>query len=93
MAFSAVRCGAKNSHEQVNLTKAYRNQMAGTWGFVEVAMSTLFSFAFGAIFLAFIVAVLVGHVLVIEALVRPFFGRLAVSKRPMSSQNSLAHAR
>ena len=50
-------------------------------------MSTLFSFAFGAIFLAFIIAALVGHVLVIEAFVRPFFGRLAVAKtaRPAGS--------
>ena len=39
-------------------------------------MTTLFSFAFGGIFIAFLIAAIIGHVLVIEALVRPFFGRL-----------------
>jgi len=56
-------------------------------------MSTLFSFAFGGIFLAFIVAAVVGHALVIEAFVRPFFGRLAVSKTARPAGNSLQPAR
>ena len=36
-------------------------------------MSSLFSFAFTAIFLAFVVAAIVGHALLIEALRPPFF--------------------
>jgi hypothetical protein len=45
----------------------------GTWGFLEVDMSGLFSFAFAGIFLIFIFAAIIGHVLLVEALVRPFF--------------------
>jgi hypothetical protein len=40
-------------------------------------MATLFSMAFTGIFLAFIVAAVLGHVLLIEAYVRPFLVRLA----------------
>jgi hypothetical protein len=39
-------------------------------------MSALFSFVLTGIFLAFIVAAIVGHVLLIGALLRPFFGTL-----------------
>jgi hypothetical protein len=55
---------------------------------VEVDMTTLFSFAFGGIFVVFIVAAIVGHVLVLEALVRPFFGRLAVPNKIVLGANS-----
>jgi len=52
--------------------------MDGTKGhFVEGLMATLFSMAFTGIFLAFIVAAVLGHVLLIEAYVRPFLVRLA----------------
>lgn|GEM_PF-2852022 len=47
-------------------------------------MTTLFSLTFGAVFFAFFVAVIVGHALLIEALVRPFFARLAVRQLPGS---------
>ncbi len=43
-------------------------------------MTTLFSIAFTGIFIAFIVAAVLGHVLLIEAYARPFFARLAVAK-------------
>ena len=36
-------------------------------------MSGLFSIAFAGIFLTFIALAIVGHVLLVEALVRPFF--------------------
>ena len=39
---------------------------------------TLFSFVFTALFLAFVVAAIVGHALLIEALLRPFFGKVLV---------------
>jgi hypothetical protein len=61
----------------------------GLWGLVEVDMTTLFSFAFGAIFLGFAIAALIGHALVIEALVRPFFGRIALANRQPLAKNSL----
>jgi hypothetical protein len=50
-------------------------------------MATLFSVAFTGIFLAFIIAAIVGHVLLIEAYVRPFFGRLAVSRTAPRASN------
>jgi hypothetical protein len=43
-------------------------------------MATLFSVAFTGIFLAFVIAAILGHVLLIQAYVRPFLGRLAVAK-------------
>jgi hypothetical protein len=49
---------------------------------VEVDMTTLFSLTFSAVFMAFVVAAIVGHVLLIEALVRPFFARLAAKQLP-----------
>jgi hypothetical protein len=52
--------------------------MDGTKGhFVESLMATLFSIAFTGLFIAFIVAAVLGHVLLIEAYVRPFVVRLA----------------
>ncbi len=49
-------------------------------------MATLFSVAFTGIFLAFVIAAILGHVLLIEAYVRPFFGRIAVAKTaPLAS--------
>jgi hypothetical protein len=55
------------------------------WGIVEAAMTELFSVTFTAIFVIFGVAALVGHVLLAEALVRPFFGRLPARKQPATS--------
>ena len=52
-------------------------------------MTTLFSFAFSGIFLAFVAAAIIGHVLLIEALVRPFFGRVALASGPMLAKSSL----
>ena len=43
-------------------------------------MTTVFSFAFGAVFLAFILMALVGHALLLGAIVRPFLGKLAAAK-------------
>ena len=48
-------------------------------------MTELFSVTFTAIFVIFGVAALVGHVLLAEALVRPFFGRLQVRKQPVAN--------
>jgi hypothetical protein len=64
----------------------------GLGDFREVVMSSLFSVAFTGIFLAFIIAAIVGHALLIQALVRPFFGRLAPAGRPAPAK-SLLHAR
>ena len=58
----------------------------------EVAMSSLFTVAFTGIFLAFIVVAIIGHVLLVGALVRPFFGKLTFS-RPAASKSGLLHAR
>ena len=41
----------------------------------ELGMSALFSFAFTGIFVAFVVAAIVGHALLIGALLRPFFAK------------------
>ena len=49
-------------------------------------MSDLFSVAFTAIFVVFGVAAIVGHALLAEALVRPFFGRLAVDEAASDEQ-------
>jgi hypothetical protein len=51
-------------------------------------MTTLFSFAFGGIFIAFLIAAIIGHVLVIEALVRPFFGSLTLTSGSTVPKNS-----
>jgi hypothetical protein len=56
---------------------------------VEVDMTTLFSLSFSALFIAFIVAAIAGHVLLIEALVRPFFARAALPSRPAPAASSL----
>ena len=45
----------------------------------EVDMSSLFAFVFTGIFAAFIVAAVVGHALLIGALLRPFFGNINMS--------------
>jgi hypothetical protein len=41
----------------------------------ERSMSALFSFAFNGIFVAFVIAAVIGHVLLIGALLRPFFAK------------------
>ncbi|HKS64204.1 MAG TPA: hypothetical protein VJT13_21050 [Xanthobacteraceae bacterium] len=48
-------------------------------------MTELFSVIFTGIFVVFGVAALVGHVLLAQALVRPFFGRLPARKQPATS--------
>ena len=48
-------------------------------------MTELFSVTFTAIFVIFGVVAVVGHALLAEALVRPFFGKLPVTKQPASS--------
>jgi hypothetical protein len=53
-------------------------------------MTELFSITFTAIFVAFGVAAIVGHALLAEALVRPFFGKLALRKQPAMSGALLA---
>jgi hypothetical protein len=64
----------------MNATKKYR-----LGGNVETAMTELFSISFTAIFVVFGVAALVGHALLAEALVRPFFGKLALRQQPVTS--------
>lgn len=56
-------------------------------------MTTIFSFVFGVVFLAFIIAAIVGHALLLGAYVRPFFGKLSIAKRPLPSRSRLVHAR
>ncbi|MGB9364727.1 MAG: hypothetical protein WCE79_01810 [Xanthobacteraceae bacterium] len=55
-------------------------------------MATLFQIAFTGLFLAFIVAAVLGHVLLIEAYVRPFVAKLAVA-RPTARLSNLQPAR
>lgn len=52
-------------------------------------MTTLFSLSFCAVFFAFFVAAIVGHALLLEALVRPFFGRVTLANRQALAKNSL----
>lgn len=52
-------------------------------------MTTLFSFAFSGLFLAFIVAAIVGHVLLIDTLLRPFFGGVPLKSRSVPAGGSL----
>ena len=54
---------------------------------------TLFSFVFTALFLSFIVAAIVGHVLLIEALLRPFVGRVPLARMSVPSRNRVLTAR
>lgn len=49
-------------------------------------MFTLFSIGFAAIFMAFVIAAIVGHIMLIDALLRPFFARLAFSQRLAPAQ-------
>jgi hypothetical protein len=53
---------------------------------------TLFSFVFAAVFLTFIIAALIGHALLIEALVRPFFARLALARAPVLTRSRVLTA-
>ena len=48
-------------------------------------MNELFSVTFTVIFVIFGVAALVGHVLLAEALARPFFGKHLARKQPAIS--------
>ena len=52
---------------------------------MEAALNELFSVTFTVIFVIFGVAALVGHVLLAEALVRPFFGKDLARKQPAIS--------
>ena len=56
-------------------------------------MTELFSVTFTAIFVVFGVAALVGHALLAEALVRPFFGRLTVTTQPATNSGVLMASR
>jgi hypothetical protein len=78
-------CCAGNASLPVNLTKGYRDQRISAWGNVEASMTELFSVTFTAIFVVFGVAAVIGHALLAEALVRPFFGKLDVRKQPVTS--------
>ncbi len=53
-------------------------------------MTELFSVTFTGIFVIFGIAALVGHALLAEALVRPFFGKPALSKQPVTDGALLA---
>lgn len=44
-------------------------------------MFTLFSIGFAIIFTAFVAAAIVGHVMLLDALLRPFFAKLAFGQR------------
>jgi hypothetical protein len=52
-------------------------------------MSALFSATFSFIFVAFIVAALIGHALLIEAVLRPFFASLAKGRSPAPTSPEL----
>jgi hypothetical protein len=53
-------------------------------------MSGIFSFAFAGIFLIFMFAAIIGHVLLVEALVRPFLSSgLAVANSPAMVSSSV----
>jgi hypothetical protein len=54
-------------------------------GIVEASMTELFSVTFTAIFVIFGVVAVVGHALLAEALVRPFFGKHLVRQQPAIS--------
>ena len=53
-------------------------------------MSALFSVTFSFIFLAFIAAALIGHVLLLEAVLRPFFAGPAQRRAPTPISRELA---
>jgi hypothetical protein len=59
----------------VNLTDSRGHQQTWVWGLVEIIMPTFFSLAFTLIFLGFILIAILGHVLLVSALLRPFFGK------------------
>ena len=54
---------------------------------------TLFSVVFTALFLSFMIAAIVGHALLIEAMARPFFGRVLLARVPAPSRNRALTAR
>ena len=83
----------KITYPTLNLTEDYPDQRITAWGNVEAAMSDLFSVTFTAIFVVFGVAAIVGHALLAEALIRPFFGRLAVTKQPATNSGALMASR
>ncbi len=74
----------------LNLTKGYRDEWISGWDLMEVDMAALFSVAVNVIFFGFVIAVALGHVLVIEALLRPFFGKRAATDKPVLRQSSLS---
>ena len=51
---------------------------------------TLFSVVFTALFLSFVIAAIVGHALLIEAIARPFFGKSRTRARPRPEQEPRA---
>jgi hypothetical protein len=54
---------------------------------------TLFSVVFTALFLSFVVAAIVGHALLIEALLRPFVGKVLIQHTSTPSGNRVLTAR
>ena len=54
---------------------------------------TLFSVVFAVLFLSFVVAAIVGHALLIEALLRPFVGKVLVPHISAPSRNRVLTAR
>lgn len=52
---------------------------------------TVFSFVFTALFLSFVIAAIVGHALLIEALLRPFFAGVPLD--PVLTKNRVLSAR
>ena len=66
----------KNHPAQVNLTDRQANKQTRALGFLwELAMLEIFSFGFSALFAVYVSAAVIGHILLIGALLRPFFGR------------------
>jgi predicted cupin superfamily sugar epimerase len=71
----------------LNLPEGQGDQWTLGLAFLEGHMATLFSIVFTGIFIAFIVAAVLGHALLIGAYVRPFFARLTIAKpAPLPSQ-------
>jgi hypothetical protein len=90
--FATTYRSAKISGARMNRKRRSGNQT--TWGREvrwELAM-TLFSFVFTAVFLTFVIAAIIGHALLIEALVRPFFARLALARAPLLTRSRVLTA-
>jgi hypothetical protein len=59
----------------VNLPLRQANKQTRALGFLwELAMPEIFSLGFSALFAVYVIAAVIGHLLLIGALLRPFFG-------------------